>query len=89
MYEPGELSLLETSSIPLIPFPNLREHIGALAAKWFDHPTRHLDVYGVTGTNGKTSCSHYLAQSLMRLGQPCGVLGTIGVGFPDRLTPSV
>lgn len=71
-----------------IPVSGLREHVGALAARWFNYPTRQLQIVGVTGTNGKTSCSHYLAQSLSALGQPCAVLGTIGMGFPHQLQDS-
>jgi UDP-N-acetylmuramoyl-L-alanyl-D-glutamate--2,6-diaminopimelate ligase len=39
---------------------------------------------GVTGTNGKTSCSQWIAQLLTRSGRRCGVIGTIGIGFPDE-----
>jgi UDP-N-acetylmuramoyl-L-alanyl-D-glutamate--2,6-diaminopimelate ligase len=39
---------------------------------------------GVTGTNGKTSCSQWIAQLLTRSGRRCAVIGTIGIGFPDE-----
>ncbi len=88
LYEPSYQTTEHTTSVPLIPFPQLRDQIGALAARWFDYPTRHMDIYGITGTNGKTSCSHYLAQALALLKKRCAVLGTIGAGFPEDLVSS-
>jgi UDP-N-acetylmuramoyl-L-alanyl-D-glutamate--2,6-diaminopimelate ligase len=45
-------------------------------------------MVGVTGTNGKTSCSHWIAQALTALGTKCGVIGTLGSGWPGRLRPN-
>jgi UDP-N-acetylmuramoyl-L-alanyl-D-glutamate--2,6-diaminopimelate ligase len=42
-----------------------------------------LSVIAVTGTNGKTSTAWWLAQALVKLGKPCGVMGTLGIGFPN------
>jgi UDP-N-acetylmuramoyl-L-alanyl-D-glutamate--2,6-diaminopimelate ligase len=42
-------------------------------------------VAGITGTNGKTSCSHWIAQSLTHLGRKTAIVGTLGSGFPGRL----
>jgi UDP-N-acetylmuramoyl-L-alanyl-D-glutamate--2,6-diaminopimelate ligase len=44
-------------------------------------------MVGVTGTNGKTSCSHWIAQTLARAGRRCGVIGTLGSGWPGKLEP--
>jgi UDP-N-acetylmuramoyl-L-alanyl-D-glutamate--2,6-diaminopimelate ligase len=37
----------------------------------YGEPSRQLWLAGVTGTNGKTSCSHWIAQSLTRLAARC------------------
>jgi UDP-N-acetylmuramoyl-L-alanyl-D-glutamate--2,6-diaminopimelate ligase len=42
---------------------------------------------GVTGTNGKTSVTHYLAQALARE-CACAIVGTVGIGFPGDLAPA-
>jgi UDP-N-acetylmuramoyl-L-alanyl-D-glutamate--2,6-diaminopimelate ligase len=42
-------------------------------------------MFGVTGTNGKTSCTHFIAQSLQALGMPAGVIGTLGSGLYGAL----
>ncbi len=69
--------------------PTLRAHIGDIASDFYGHPSRNLWVAGVTGTNGKTSCSHWIAQSLSRLGRKTAVIGTIGGGFPGALEPAL
>jgi UDP-N-acetylmuramyl-tripeptide synthetase len=61
--------------------PNLKQAVGEIAADFYQQPSRQLNVVGVTGTNGKTSVSHWLAQTLNYLGQKTAVLGTVGNGF--------
>ena len=70
--------------IPLIPVVDLKKKIGLIAEKYFNEPSRHLSVFGITGTNGKTSCSHFLAQALNH-DQKTAVIGTLGNGYVDRL----
>lgn len=74
--EEGEIFL--KNNIPCIPYPNLTKELGILAAKFYDFPTQEMRVIGITGTNGKTSISHFIAQHLP---QPCGLLGTLGNGI--------
>ena len=64
---------------------DLRSHIGAIASHFFGNPSGDMWLAGVTGTNGKTSCSHWIAQSLTRLGRKTAVIGTLGSGFPGAL----
>jgi UDP-N-acetylmuramoyl-L-alanyl-D-glutamate--2,6-diaminopimelate ligase len=71
--------------LPNLGVPGLRAHLGDIASHFHGHPSRHLWVTGVTGTNGKTSCSHWIAQSLSRLGRKTAVIGTIGSGFPGAI----
>ena len=47
-----------------------------------------MHVVGITGTNGKSTCAMLTAQSLKRLGKCCGVIGTLGCGFPEDLRQS-
>ncbi len=71
--------------IPLVVVPQLRPHVGRMAARFYGDPSRALSVAGITGTNGKTSCSHFLAQAQL---PRCGIVGTLGVGFPGALRPT-
>ena len=72
-----------------VPIENLRRHAGEIASEVYRHPSARLWTVGVTGTNGKTSCSHWVAQSLTRLQRRCGVIGTLGSGWPGKLEPAV
>ncbi|MDO6441254.1 MULTISPECIES: UDP-N-acetylmuramoyl-L-alanyl-D-glutamate--2,6-diaminopimelate ligase [unclassified Marinobacter] len=69
----------------IVPIVGLRQLTGKIAARFYEHPSRRLRLIGVTGTNGKTSVSHYVAQLLTQTGTPCGVLGTLGYGMPGAL----
>jgi UDP-N-acetylmuramoyl-L-alanyl-D-glutamate--2,6-diaminopimelate ligase len=76
------------ASIPLLlPVASLDRLAGSIASVWYGEPSRAMNVIGITGTNGKTSCSHWIALALSRAGQSCGVIGTLGVGvLPGPLT---
>ena len=70
----------------LAALPQLRQRTGLVADAYYEHPTKHLNVLAVTGTNGKTSTACWLAQALAHpaIGLRCGVVGTLGVGlWPD------
>ncbi len=69
----------------VVPVPDLRLHLGTIADRFYEHPSRRLRLIGVTGTNGKTSVSHFIAQLLNATGIPCGVMGTLGYGMPGQL----
>lgn len=88
LYEPDMSSInLSAASIPILPIPYLTTQLGPLAARFYNYPSRYLPVVGITGTNGKTSCTHFLADSLQQLQKRCGVIGTLGNGFYGHLQP--
>jgi len=60
---------------------NLKEQVGQIAAEFYHYPSRKLSMIGVTGTNGKTSVSQWIAQALSALQSKTAVIGTIGNGF--------
>ncbi|MDH3319061.1 MAG: UDP-N-acetylmuramoyl-L-alanyl-D-glutamate--2,6-diaminopimelate ligase [Betaproteobacteria bacterium] len=65
--------------------PGLRSQAGALAHQFYGRPSAALWTCGVTGTNGKTTCSQWIAAALQAAGVKCGVIGTLGAGFPGAL----
>jgi UDP-N-acetylmuramoyl-L-alanyl-D-glutamate--2,6-diaminopimelate ligase len=67
----------------------LRQHAGGIASRLHGRPSRRLRVIGVTGTNGKTTCSQWIAQALTRCGRRCAVIGTLGYGLRAPLKPLV
>ena len=78
------LPLPEGLPVPVLALPDLAARQGVIAARFHGEPSHALKVIGITGTNGKTSVSHFLAGCLPQ----CAILGTEGNGFPGRLEPA-
>lgn len=72
-------------AVPVLRAKNVRPLIGIIADRFFESPSKRLVVIGVTGTNGKTTCTHLLAQALDVLPNRCALIGTVGSGFPAAL----
>ncbi len=51
--------------------------LSQLADEWFDHPSRHLKLVGVTGTNGKTTTATLLYEMTRLMGYKAGLLSTV------------
>ncbi len=66
--------------IPVFPVTALAEKVGAIASRFYGNPSERMQVVAITGTNGKTSCSHFIAQCLDTLGEKSAVIGTMGYG---------
>jgi len=82
VYDPaGTEGFALPSDIETIAIADLSQQLGGIAARFYDHPSKRIDVIGITGTNGKTTCSQLLAQAL----PACGVIGTLGWGEPGHL----
>ena len=77
--------LPEVAPLPLVPVPDLAARAGNIASAFYDDPSGGMAVIGVTGTNGKTTTTQLIAQALSLSGASCGVVGTLGSGFPGRL----
>jgi UDP-N-acetylmuramoyl-L-alanyl-D-glutamate--2,6-diaminopimelate ligase len=79
--------LTSTSSIGAVPWiavPDLRAQAGIIADRFYGHPSAALLVIGVTGTNGKTSISHFIAQAIPRGEGPVAYSAPWGMGYcPD------
>ena len=78
--------ILYHGNIPIINIYNLKNLVSFIAAKFYNNPSRKMQVIGVTGTNGKTSCSHILARALENLHKPTCIIGTLGNGTLDNLS---
>jgi hypothetical protein len=71
--------------VPNAAVPGLRRQAGALAHAFYGRPSQTLWTCGVTGTNGKTTCSQWIAATLGAAGTKCAVVGTLGAGFPSMM----
>ena len=67
----------------------LKQQASIIASEFYKAPSAQLSMIGVTGTNGKTSVSQWIAQCLTLLGKKTAVLGTIGNGFLNSQTAAV
>jgi MurE/MurF fusion protein len=61
---------------------SLRALAGPLAHVVYGYPSEGLSLIAITGTNGKTTISQWVAQAYAK---PCAIIGTLGAGFPDAL----
>lgn len=75
-----EVDMLKQAVVTGYPVRALAEKAGLIAAKFFDYPSKSMHVIAITGTNGKTSVSQFIAQALEGIHQACGVIGTMGAG---------
>jgi UDP-N-acetylmuramoyl-L-alanyl-D-glutamate--2,6-diaminopimelate ligase len=75
-----ETLALAQVNVTAYPIKDLADKVSEIAARFYGHPSLAMTIIAVTGTNGKTSVSQFIAQGLEFLGKPCGVIGTLGVG---------
>ena len=76
-----------TTPLPQIRVPDTRRALGPAASLVFGDPSRHLDVIGVTGTNGKTTVTVMIESIASAAARPVGRLGTLGTRIVDRDEP--
>ena len=72
--------------VPNVGVSGLKRQAGELANEFYGRPSESMWVCGVTGTNGKTSCTLWIAALLAAVGARAGVIGTLGSGFPEALS---
>lgn len=83
-----EGKIRELHGVPVIYLHRLHEQLSALAGRFYQQPSRALRLIGVTGTNGKTTTTHLLAQWAQLLGEISAVMGTVGNGVMGHIHPS-
>lgn len=79
----------ETWQIPNLAVHDLRYQAGVIADYVYGQPSQKLWMVGITGTNGKTSISHWLAKAFSGVERKCAMLGTLGNGFSGALQTTV
>lgn len=74
------LQLVPELGVPVAQVKGLGDKLGELASRFYSAPSEQMQIAGVTGTNGKTSVAHFLAQSWQRVYGNAGMVGTLGYG---------
>ena len=75
-------------SVCYVVVQNTAEVIGLLADAFYNHPSRQMQVVGVTGTNGKTTCATLMYQLFTGLGRTCGLLSTVENRIGEQVVPA-
>jgi len=75
--------------VPEVIVPSARAAMAPVAARFYGHPARELQVVGVTGTNGKTTTAYLVRALLQAAGEQCGLLGTVKSVIGGRTLPVV
>jgi UDP-N-acetylmuramoyl-L-alanyl-D-glutamate--2,6-diaminopimelate ligase len=68
--------------------PNSRIVLSELANRFYDFPTSNLNIYGVTGTAGKTTTTHFIKSILEKAGKKVGLIGTISYLIGNQVIPA-
>ncbi len=68
-------------SVPLIAVDELADKLGEIANRYYDRPSEQMDVFAVTGTNGKSTVAWLIAQCLTGIEKTCAYLGTLSHGL--------
>ena len=76
---------LDLEGIPVLIAENSRKTLSKMAANFYENEAKPFRLFGVTGTNGKTTVTYMLKSMLEAGGIACGVLGTIGYAFNDQV----
>ncbi|TDG08635.1 UDP-N-acetylmuramoyl-L-alanyl-D-glutamate--2,6-diaminopimelate ligase [Paraburkholderia guartelaensis] len=85
LYQPEGYAGEQLDASIALAVPQLDVLAGEIASGWYGDPSDAMLVVGVTGTNGKTSCSQWIASAFTAIGQKCAIVGTLGTGFPGQL----
>ena len=74
-----------STTLPTVRIQGLSEKLAELVSLFHGNPSQDIPVCGVTGTDGKTSTSQFVAGILQAMGRPTGFIGTVGWGMGDEL----
>ncbi len=92
LVEAAGVGAFEFNDARIAQIADLKTASGLIAAAYFEQPSKALDVIAVTGTNGKTSTTWWLAQAINLLRKrerathySCGLIGTFGIGTPGKM----
>lgn len=81
--EVGSKLIPDSNTVPVLTVANLRKKLGDISSKIYGDPSTKLKVFGITGTNGKTTTSWLLNSGLTSAGIKTGLFGTAGIKIGD------
>ena len=81
-------SLAASSGAAVVEMPDSRKALGILSANMYSHPEKSLELYGITGTKGKTTSAFMLHMILQKTGRKPGLMGTVCNMMGDKKIPA-
>jgi UDP-N-acetylmuramoyl-L-alanyl-D-glutamate--2,6-diaminopimelate ligase len=75
---------LELTTVPVLRTDDSRKTLSIISANYYGHPAEEMTVFGITGTNGKTTVSYMIKSGLEAWGQTCGLMGTISYKLGNK-----
>ncbi len=72
------------TDVPVVCVSDSRHALALLAARYYGNPSSGLQLIGITGTNGKTSCSYLVESILNAAKKKVGLIGTIEIRYSDQ-----
>jgi len=80
--------LITDKDLAIVSIENPRHKLGEISAFVFGNPSDSLKVFGITGTNGKTTSAWLMRAGLEKCGIPTSLLGTAGISIAGVNLPS-
>lgn len=77
-----------SNDIPVIKCTNTRKALAEICCRFYDNPSRKINLIGVTGTKGKTTTTFMIKSILEKAGHKVGLIGTIANYIGDKLIPT-
>lgn len=85
LWDPAEFEWSSEWTVENAAVNKLKHQAGLIADQFYKRPSSQLWMIGVTGTNGKTSVSQWVAQCMNYVGKKTALIGTLGNGLPGAL----
>lgn len=73
-------------NVPVIVVGNTSKLLPLIAATYYQNPSRHFPLIGVTGTNGKTTVTHLIDEMFQATNKKTGIIGTIEMRINNKVT---
>ena len=71
-------------NVPIVRVPDTRAALSDLASRFYNYPSKDMNLIGITGTNGKTTTSYILESILKEGGRNVGVIGTVNYRYKGK-----
>jgi UDP-N-acetylmuramoyl-L-alanyl-D-glutamate--2,6-diaminopimelate ligase len=75
-------------NVTIVRLPDTRAALSELASRFYNYPSKDMNLIGITGTNGKTTTSYILESILKEEGRNVGVIGTINYRYKEKFFQS-